>query len=304
MNVKKLDSENSLDRLMAEARRFPMLSLEEERDLATRWRDERDRDALNQLVGSHLRLVLKMARGFLGYGLPLADLVSEGNVGLMRAAEKFDPERGFRFSTYAAWWIRAAIQEHVLYSWSLVKIGTTAAQKKLFFNLRRLKARLEELEDGELSDESIDWIAEELSVPRDEVTAMNRRLTGGDFSLNGELSEDNGSWLERLVDTGPTPERIAVDASERRWRRRLLDESLIVLNDRERHILSERRLREEPQTLQDLSETYGISRERVRQIENRAIEKLSKAMHEAAADAARLNRDQGNSDNGRSLEPA
>ena len=304
MNLEKLDSENSLDRLMAEARRFPMLSHEKERDLATRWLQERDREALNQLVGSHLRLVLKMARGFMGYGLPLADLVSEGNVGLMRAAEKFDPDRGFRFSTYAAWWIRAAIQEHVLYSWSLVKIGTTAAQKKLFFNLRRLKAQLEEFEDGDLSAESINRIAQELSVPEDEVVEMNRRLMGGDFSLNGEKSEDSGNWLERLVDSGPTPEFIALEASDRRWRRRLLDDSLIVLNDRERHILRERRLREDPQTLQMLSEEYGISRERVRQIENRAIEKLSKAMRDAATNAARIQGGQAGYGDGRTLEPA
>ena len=260
-----------------------MLTLDRERELTIAWRDQRDRAALNQLVGSHLRLVVKIARGFGGYGLPLADLVAEGNVGLMQAAEKFDPDRGFRFATYAMWWIRAAIQEYILHSWSLVKMGTTAAQKKLFFNLRKIKGRMEELEQGDLSPETVTSIAIELDVPETEVIEMNRRLGGADNSLNALLGKDADSeWLEMLPDEGPSQETMVADADELRQRRALLGNALDKLNPREREILVERRLKDEPATLEELSHRYSVSRERIRQIEVRAFEKLQKAVMIAA----------------------
>ena len=275
--------ESSLVRLVEEAKHFPMLSQERERELALSWRDKGDREALRQLVGSHLRLVVKIARGFGGYGLPLADLVAEGNVGLMQAAEKFDPDRGFRFATYAMWWIRAAIQEYILHSWSLVKMGTTAAQKKLFFNLRRLKGRMEELEQGDLSAETVTAIATELDVPESEVVEMNRRLAGVDNSLNAMLGQDADSeWLEMLPDEGPSQETLVADADELSQRRSLLGKALDTLNPREREILTERRLKDDPSTLEELSHRYAVSRERIRQIEVRAFEKLQKAMLNAA----------------------
>jgi RNA polymerase sigma-32 factor len=275
--------ESSLVRLVEEAKHFPMLSQERERQLALAWREKGDREALRQLVGSHLRLVVKIARGFGGYGLPLADLVAEGNVGLMQAAEKFDPDRGFRFATYAMWWIRAAIQEYILHSWSLVKMGTTAAQKKLFFNLRRLKGRMEELEQGDLSAETVTAIATELDVPENEVVEMNRRLAGVDNSLNAMLGQDADSeWLEMLPDEGPSQETLIADADELQQRRALLGAALDTLNPRERAILTERRLKDDPSTLEELSHRYAVSRERIRQIEVRAFEKLQKAMLNAA----------------------
>lgn len=280
----KLDS--SLVRFVEEAKRYPMLEPERESKLALAWRDRKDRAALDMLVGSHLRLVVKIARGFAGYGLPLADLVAEGNIGLMQAAEKFDPDRGFRFATYAMWWIRASIQEYILHSWSLVKIGTTAAQKKLFFNLRRMKARLQEFDQGDLLPETVKKIATDLDVPEGEVIEMNRRLSGSDNSLNAMLgSEADSEWLELLPDERPSQEVLVGDLEESRRRRDLLGAALKKLNPREREIVVERRLRDEPATLEELSHRYAVSRERIRQIEVRAVEKLQKAV--VAANASR-----------------
>ncbi len=273
----KLDS--SLVRFVEEAKRYPMLSPERENEIALAWRDHGDRTALDALVGSHLRLVVKIARGFAGYGLPLADLVAEGNVGLMQAAEKFDPDRGFRFATYAMWWIRASIQEYILHSWSLVKIGTTAAQKKLFFNLRRMKARLQQFDQGDLLPETVRAIATNLDVPEAEVIEMNRRLSGPDNSLNAMLgSEADSEWLELLPDERPSQETVIGDMEEGRRRRDLLGAALKKLNPREREIVVERRLKDEPATLEELSHRYAVSRERIRQIEVRAVEKLQKAV--------------------------
>jgi RNA polymerase sigma-32 factor len=276
--------DTTLSRFVEEAKRFPMLSPEREQVLARAWRDRRDRAALTQLLGSHLRLVVKLARGYSGYGLPLADLVAEGNVGLMQAAEKFDPGRGFRFATYAMWWIRAAIQEYILHSWSLVKMGTTAAQKKLFFNLRRLKGQLAELEQGDLPAEVVKKIATELDVPEAEVVEMNRRLAGADNSLNalmgGVGADSDSEWLDMLVDEGPSQETIVADRDELQQRRALLDVALKKLNPRERDIIFERRLKDEPSTLEELSHRYAVSRERIRQIEVRAFEKIQRAMRD------------------------
>ncbi len=276
----KLDT--TLVRFVEEAKRFPMLSPEREQELARAWREREDREALTQIVGSHLRLVVKIARGFTGYGLPLADLVAEGNVGLMQAAEKFDPERGFRFATYAMWWIRAAIQEYILHSWSLVKMGTTAAQKKLFFNLRRIKGRMAELEQGDLSPEAVRKIAADLDVPESEVIEMNRRLAGSDNSLNALMGGADGDseWLDMLPDEGPSQETIVGERKELRQRREMLDVALKKLNPRERDIIFERRLKDEPSTLEELSHRYAVSRERIRQIEVRAFGKLQRAMRE------------------------
>jgi RNA polymerase sigma-32 factor len=276
-------TDNTLSHYLVATKKFPMLAPEQERGLAFAWRDRQDREALRQLVGSHLRLVIKIARGFAGYGLPIADLIAEGNVGLMQAAEKFDPDRGFRFATYAMWWIRAAIQEYILHSWSLVKMGTTAAQKKLFFNLRKLKGRMQELEQGDLSPETVRAIAEELDVPETEVVEMNRRLAAADSSLNATIGiEEDGQWLDLLKDERPTQETIVADADELKLRRKLLGDALDTLNDRERRILLERRLKDDPATLEELSREFDVSRERVRQIEVRAFEKLQKAVLTAA----------------------
>jgi RNA polymerase sigma-32 factor len=271
--------DTSLIRLVEEAKRFPMLSAEREQELARGWRDDHDEAALRTLIGSHLRLVIKIARGYAGYGLPLADLVSEGNVGLMQAAEKFDPTRGFRFSTYALWWIRASIQEYILHSWSLVKMGTTAAQKKLFFNLRRIKSRLAELEQGDLPREIVTKIATELDVPEGEVIEMNRRLAAADTSLNAPLGiEGDSEWLEMLPDERPSQETRIADAEEMRLRRHSLDHALKQLKPREREIIFARRIQDDPLTLEELSHRYAVSRERIRQIEVRAFGKLQRAM--------------------------
>lgn len=276
---------DNLERYLREIRGFPMLSAEKEQELARRWRDHQDPEALRQLVGSHLRLAFKIARGYRGYGLPLGDLIAEGNLGLMQAATRFDPDRGFRFATYAVWWVRATIQEYILHNWSLVKIGTTAAQKKLFFNLRALKGRLEELEEGDLSPATVRGIATELEVPEAEVVEMNRRL-GGDRSLNAMLAgESDTEWQDLLADDRPQQDEVLVKADELAWRRGLLEQGLAKLNPRERHIFSERQLSENPRTLDDLSREYSISRERVRQIEARALEKLQKSVLQAANDA-------------------
>lgn len=271
--------ETSLVQLIDEAKRFPTLSPEREHILAVAWREKTDRAALVELVGSHLRLVVKIARGFGGYGLPLTDLVAEGNVGLMQAAAKFDPHRGFRFSTYAMWWVRSAIYEYILHSWSLVKIGTTAAQKKLFFNLRRLKSRLQEVDQHDLRPELVAAIATYLDVPAAAVVEMNARLSGQDNSLNAVLDGDAQSeWLELLPDERPSQETVVGDFEENRRRRNLLGAALKKLNSREREILVERRLKDEPATLDELSLRYAVSRERIRQIEVGAVEKLQRSM--------------------------
>jgi len=271
--------DTSLVRLVEEAKRFPMLTHERERELVLAWHQRGDRDSLQELVGSHLRLVIKIARGFNGYGLPIADLVAEGNVGLMQAADKFDPERGFRFATYAMWWVRAAIQEYVLHSWSLVKMGTTAAQKKLFFNLRKLKGRMEQLEQGDLAPEMVTKIATELDVPENEVIEMNRRLAGADTSLNTLLgAEADSEWIEMLPDDRPSQESVLADRDEFQQRKEKLGKALKTLNQRERDIILERRLKDDPSTLEELSHRYAVSRERIRQIEVRALEKLRHAM--------------------------
>ena len=277
-----ISPEQNLSRYLQRIRQYPMLEVEEERQLARRWQEHEDTEAASRLVNSHLRLVAKIAKGFQGYGLPLSELISEGNVGMMQAIRRFDPERGFRFSTYAMWWIRASIQEYVLHSWSMVKMGTTAAQKKLFFNLRKLKAQIKATEEGDLRPENVSAIAERLSVPENEVINMNRRMTAPDQSLNTPLREDGeGEWQDWLVAKDDNQEILLLERQEMSSRRQLLVSALEDLTGRERHILSERRLREEPATLQVLSERYGISRERVRQIEVRAFEKVQKSIKNA-----------------------
>jgi RNA polymerase sigma-32 factor len=281
-----LGAESNLSRYLQEIRQFPMLEPQEEFMLAKAWREHGDTEAAHRLVTSHLRLVAKIAMGYRGYGLPISELISEGNVGMMQAVKRFDPDRGFRLATYAMWWIRAAIQEYILHSWSLVKMGTTAAQKKLFFNLRKLKGQLQAIEDGDLKPETVTKIATELSVPEQDVISMNRRLAAPDHSLNAPLRIDGeGEWQDWLVDERDSQEVLLADKQELGKRRQLLKDAMAHLNDRERRILSERRLRDEPTTLEDLSQEYGISRERVRQIEVRAFEKLQKAIRNAAVEA-------------------
>jgi RNA polymerase sigma-32 factor len=275
--------EGSLSAYLRAIRKFPMLAVEEEYMLAKRWREHDDTEAAHALVTSHLRLVAKIASGYRGYGLPLSELISEGSVGMMQAVKRFDPERGFRLSTYAMWWIRAAIQEYVLRSWSLVKIGTTAAQKKLFFNLRKLKGQIDAIEDGDLHPDNVTKIATALNVKEKEVVSMNRRLASSDHSLNAPLRIDGeGEWIDWLADETPTQEAVLGDTEELDGRRAMLAEAMDGLNERERHILTERRLRDEPLTLEELSKVYEISRERVRQIEVRAFEKLQRAMKNTA----------------------
>lgn len=285
-NIGKLpviSSEGNLQRYLDDIRKFPMLEPDEEFMLAKRWREHNDREAAHQLVTSHLRLVAKIAMGYRGYGLPVAELISEGNVGMMQAVKRFDPDRGFRLATYAMWWIRASIQEYILHSWSLVKMGTTAAQKKLFFNLRKMKAKLQALDEGDLAPEHVKHIATELAVPEQDVVQMNRRLAGGDNSLNAPLRIDgDGEWQDWLEDESDNQEELLADSEELTIRREMLAEAMKTLNDREQRILTERRLTEDPKTLEDLSNEFGVSRERVRQIEVRAFEKLQKAMRNAA----------------------
>jgi RNA polymerase sigma-32 factor len=278
-------SEGALARYLQEIRRFPMLQADEEYMLAKRWREHDDPDAAHRLVTSHLRLVAKIAMGYRGYGLPLSELISEGNVGMMQAVKRFDPDRGFRLATYAMWWIRASIQEYILHSWSLVKIGTTAAQKKLFFNLRRLKGQIQAIEEGDLTPEHVAKIAKELDVPEIDVVNMNRRLMAPDNSLNAPVRADSeGEWQDWLVDDEASQESKLGDRQELGLRRDLLKTAMSHLTERERDILQERRLKENPTTLEDLSAKYGISRERVRQIEVRAFEKLQKAIKAGAMD--------------------
>ena len=276
--------EDGLNRYLAEIRKFPVLKPEQEYMLAKRYQEHADPEAARQLVTSHLRLVAKIAMGYRGYGLPMSELISEGNIGLMQGVKKFEPERGFRLATYAMWWIKASIQEFVLRSWSLVKMGTTAAQKRLFFNLRRMKKNLEAFEDGDLKPEDLAKIAHDLGVSETEVVNMNRRMMmGGDASLNVPMGEDgDGQWQDILADERPLQDETVAEAEEAQWRHALLAEAMGTLNDRERAILTERRLVDDPKTLEELSQTYRVSRERVRQIEVRAFEKLQKAMQSIA----------------------
>jgi RNA polymerase sigma-32 factor len=279
LGMMNIAPEGNLSRYLQEIRKYPMLTAEEELSLSKAWRDQGDVDSAHKLVTSHLRLVAKIAMGYRGYGLPVGELVSEGNVGMMQAVKRFDPDRGFRLATYAMWWIRAAIQEYILHSWSLVKMGTTAAQKKLFFNLRRLKGQMQAIEDGDLRPEQVTEIARLLAVPEQDVVSMNRRLAAPDHSLNAPVRSDSeGEWQDWLVDDRDSQEDTIADHEEMSDRRALLANALKTLNERERHILIERRLKDEPTTLEDLSQQYRISRERVRQIEVRAFEKLQKSM--------------------------
>jgi RNA polymerase sigma-32 factor len=278
---------SSLARYLDEIRRFPMLEPDEEFVLAKQWQEHGDVEAAHRLVTSHLRLVAKIAMGYRGYGLPLNEIISEGNVGLMQAVKRFDPDRGFRLATYAMWWIRAAIQEYILHSWSLVKMGTTAAQKKLFFNLRKLKGQMQAIDEGDLHPETVKKIAEHLDVTESEVVEMNRRLEGGDHSLNVPLRVDSETeWQDWLVDESASQETAVVEADEYDHRLSLLHRAMTVLSERERHILTERRLKDQPTTLEELSAHYDISRERVRQIEVRAFEKLQRAMKSLEAEQA------------------
>ena len=286
--VPALSGEQSLNRYLSEIRKFPILTAEQEYMLAKRYQEHEDPEAAAQLVSSHLRLVAKIAMGYRGYGLPVSDLISEGNVGLMQGVKKFEPDRGFRLATYAMWWIKASMQEFILRSWSLVKMGTTAAQKKLFFNLRRMKKQLEAYEDSDLRPEDVTKIATDLGVPEQEVINMNRRMMmGGDASLNVSLrgdEEGSGQWQDWLADERPLQDETVANAEESHMRKAMLSEAMGSLNERERHILTERRLTDKPQTLEELSQAYEVSRERIRQIEVRAFEKLQKAMQRIAGE--------------------
>jgi RNA polymerase sigma-32 factor len=277
-----ISPDRNLARYLQSIRKFPMLEASEEFALAKRWADEGDEEAAHTLVTSHLRLVAKIAMGYRGYGLPLGELISEGNVGMMQAVMRFDPDRGFRLATYAMWWIRASIQEYILHSWSLVKMGTTAAQKKLFFNLRKLKGQMQAIEDGDLSPEHVSTIATRLNVSEGDVIQMNRRIGNPDTSLNAPLREEgDGEWQDWLVDQDEGQEVRLGSSEELHSRRNLLEGAMRGLTERERQILSERRLKDNPTTLEHLSQRYGISRERVRQIEVRAFEKLQKSVRNA-----------------------
>jgi RNA polymerase sigma-32 factor len=288
-SVTNLAPEISLTRYMQEIRKYPMLTHPEEERLARSWRDNGDQAAAHKLVNSHLRLVAKIAMGYRGYGLPVSELISEGNVGMMQAVRRFDPDRGFRLSTYAMWWIRAAIQEYILHSWSLVKMGTTAAQKKLFFNLRRLKGQMQAIDDGDLQPEQVTKIATLLDVPEQDVVNMNRRISSPDNSLNAPIKmEGEGEWQDWLVDESESQETELADREELTGRKALLATALKTLSERERHILVERRLKDNPTTLEDLSQHYDISRERVRQIEVRAFEKLQKSMKAQVAEQRQI----------------
>ena len=287
VSIPSSGGEAGLNRYLSEIKKFPILAPEEEYMLAKRWREHGDTDAAAKLVNSHLRLVAKIAMGYRGYGLPVSELISEGNIGLMQGVKKFEPDRGFRLATYAMWWIRASIQEFILRSWSLVKMGTTAAQKKLFFNLRRMKNQLDAFEDGDLKPADVAKIATDLGVTEAEVVSMNRRMAmGGDTSLNAPLrdTDGEGQWQDFLVDNGPLQDEIVADDEERQVRHDLLNQAMESLNEREKNILVERRLSEEPKTLEDLSQVYGVSRERIRQIEVRAFEKLQAALLRLAGD--------------------
>lgn len=279
-----MSPDGGLSRYLTEIRKFPMLAKDQEFMLAKAWREHEDSDAAHQLVTSHLRLVAKIAMGYRGYGLPIGEVISEGNVGLMQAVKKFEPDKGFRLATYAMWWIRASIQEYILRSWSLVKMGTTAAQKKLFFNLRKAKSQISAFQEGDLHPDQVSIIATKLGVLDEEVISMNRRLSGPDASLNAPLRADGESeWQDWLEDeTSVSQETYVAESQERTQRMGLLESAMTELSDRERHILTERRLKDSPTTLEELAAEYGVSRERVRQIEVRAFEKLQKSMRAAA----------------------
>ena len=275
----RITSENGLTRYLQEIRKYPLLEPKYERDLAMKWAKKKDIESAHILVTSHLRLVAKIAMGFKGYGIPVNELISEGNIGMLESIKRFDYKRGFRLATYAMWWIRASIQEYILHSWSLVKMGTTAAQKKLFFNLRKIKSKLRAYEEGDMLPENVNKIAKGLNVSKKEVTDMNRRLAGPDHSLNAPLKEDGeGEWQDWLVDGSPTQEYIISNSQELDQRKDLLSKAINILNPREKYIMVERRLKDKTKTLDDLSNHFKISRERVRQIEVRAMEKLKKSV--------------------------
>jgi RNA polymerase sigma-32 factor len=286
-----MSPDGGLSRYLSEIRKFPMLARDEEFMLAKRWKEHEDPEAAHRMVTSHLRLVAKIAMGYRGYGLPIGEVISEGNVGLMQAVKKFEPDKGFRLATYAMWWIRASIQEYILRSWSLVKMGTTAAQKKLFFNLRKAKSQISAFEDGDLLPEHVTSIATKLGVQESEVVSMNRRLSGPDASLNAPMRVDgDAEWQDWLSDDNQVSQETELaENEEKSLRMGLLEEAMAELSDRERHIMTERRLRDDPTTLEDLASQYGVSRERVRQIEVRAFEKLQKAMQAAARDRNLVN---------------
>ncbi len=286
-SLPSVGAQGGLTRYLEEIRQFPMLEPQEEYMLAKSWREHGDRDAAHRLVTSHLRLVARIAMGYRGYGLPIGEVVSEGNVGLMQAVKRFDPDRGFRLATYAMWWIRAAIQEYILRSWSLVKMGTTAAQKKLFFNLRKIKGQLKALDEGDLRPDQVKRIATQLGVTEEDVISMNWRLAG-DSSLNAPVRNDSesGEWQDWLVDDTMDQETALAELEEKENRRAMLNDALKSLNERERRVFQARRLAEEPLTLEELSSEFGVSRERIRQIEVRAFEKVQKAVQKAAAAAA------------------
>ncbi len=287
-NLPAPSPEQGLSRYLAEIRKFPMLEPEEEYMLAKAWVDHGDTESAHRLVTSHLRLAAKIAMGYRGYGLPLSEIISEANVGLMQAVKRYDPDKGFRLATYAMWWIRASIQEYILRSWSMVKLGTTAAQKKLFFNLRKAKGKIGALEEGDMRPEQVDRIATDLGVTEAEVVSMNRRLSGGgDSSLNAPLrgdTEGSSEWMDWLTDEGADQAAEYAERQELEARHELLLEAMQALNERERHILTERRLKDEPVTLEELSKVYDVSRERIRQIEVRGFEKLQSRMRELAAE--------------------
>ena len=281
MSVALISPDNNLGRYLDQIKKFPMLTAEDEYNLAKDWLDENNTKAAHKLVTSHLRLVAKIAMGYRGYGLPVADLIAEGNIGMMHAVKKFDPERGFRLATYAMWWIKAAIQEFVLRSWSQVKIGTTASQKKLFFNLRKIKSKINALDDGDLSPNQVNHIAKTLDVSEDDVISMNRRMLGGDHSLNAQMNKNDGEeteWQDLLTDDRENQETLFEKHEEKTIRSKLMIDALNLLKSREKDIIIKRRLTDNPMTLEDLSQEYKVSRERIRQIENRAFEKLQEAM--------------------------
>jgi len=281
MSVALISPDNNLGRYLDQIKKFPMLTAEDEYNLAKDWLDKNNTKAAHKLVTSHLRLVAKIAMGYRGYGLPVADLIAEGNIGMMHAVKKFDPERGFRLATYAMWWIKAAIQEFVLRSWSQVKIGTTASQKKLFFNLRKIKSKINALDDGDLSPNQVNHIAKSLDVSEDDVISMNRRMLGGDHSLNAQMNKNDGEeteWQDLLTDDRENQETLFEKHEEKTIRSKLMIDALNLLKSREKDIIIKRRLTDNPMTLEDLSQEYKVSRERIRQIENRAFEKLQEVM--------------------------
>ena len=273
--IPAISNEGNLSSYMRQIKKFPLLEVKNEYMLAKAWKDQGDVKAAHKLVTSHLRLVAKIASGYRGYGLPLSDLISEGNIGMMHAVKRFEPEKGFRLATYAMWWIKASIQEYILRSWSLVKIGTTAAQKKLFFNLKKIKSKISALDESDLTPEQVDKISTELSVPKKEVISMNRRISGSDYSLNAPLTKDGeGEWQDWLEDETQNQEASFAETEEYLLKKNIMNDALKVLSDREKDIICERQLNENPLTLEDLSLRYGVSRERIRQIESKAFEKL------------------------------